>query len=49
MVNFDSPLGIHANISLGRLNDSDFKRVNFNEIINYPVGKTPNTNSDENF
>ena len=49
MVKFDSPLGINANITLGRLNDNEFKRVNFNEILNNPVGKAPNTNSDENF
>ena len=49
MVNFDSPLGINAYITLGRLNDNEFKRVNFNEIINNPVGKAPNTSFDENF
>ena len=49
MVNFDSPLGINANITLGRLNDKEIKRVNFNEIINNPVGKAPNTSFDENF
>ena len=41
MVNFDSPLGINANITLGRLNDNEFKRINFNEIINNPLVKPP--------
>ena len=49
MVNFDSPSGINANITLGRLNDNEFKRVNFNEIINNPVGKAHNTSFDEHF
>ena len=49
MVNFDSPLGSNANITLERLNDNEIKRVNFNEIINNPVGKAPNTSFDENF
>ena len=49
MVNFDSPLGINANITLGRLSDNEFKRINFNEIINNPVGKAPNTSFEENF
>ena len=49
MVKFDSPLGINANITLGRLNDNEFKRVNFNEILNNPVGKASNMSCDENF
>jgi len=49
MVKFDSPLGINANITLGRLNDHEFKRVNFNEILNNPVGKASNMSCDENF
>ena len=49
MVDTNSLLGINANITLGKLNDYECGRVNFNEIINNPVGKAPNMNFYENF
>ena len=49
MVETNSLLGINANITLGKLNDYECGRVNFNEIINNPVGKAPNMNFYENF
>jgi len=49
MVKFDSPLEINTTITIGRLDDNEFKRVNFNEILNNPVGKASNMSCDENF
>jgi len=42
-------LGINADITQGRLNGYEFRGVDFNGIINNPVGNAFNMNFDENF
>ena len=37
-----------ANLTKRKLDEYESRRVNFNEILNNPVGRTPNMNFDEN-